>query len=249
MVEAWCEWREIGGYRVVYCREWRHLGEPFLGVGNTKLGRRIITYSIPPDTVRFPGGRSVVTCPGATPWCRMYCYVKNPAKRISWPTNVSKYASNLVLFFEAGPDRFAEMLAEKIRRVQRERNTLKIVRVHVGGDLFSEEYNESIRAVAESLPDYQFYAYTRSWLIPELKASLERLRRLPNFVVYASTDPDTGPPPEGWLEACCVDTAYSPGFKPYTKTVRCREEVAGITCEECKICIYGRASVHWEVIR
>jgi hypothetical protein len=246
--EAWCEWRVVGGYRVVYCRGWKHLGEPFLGAGNDKVGR-IITYTIPPDTVRFPRGRSVVTCPGATPWCRMHCYAKNPAKRISQPMNVSKYASNLVLFFEVGPDRFAEMLAEKIKRVQRARHTLKIVRVHVAGDFFSEEYVEAFRAVAESLPDYQFYAYTRSWLIPELKPSVERLRRLPNFVVYASTDPDTGPPPPGWLEACCVDTAYSPGFRPYTKTIRCREEVAGVTCEECKICIYGRASVHWEVIR
>ena len=248
MSEAWCDWRVVGGYRVVYCREWKHLEEPLLGLGNETVGKRVITYTIPPDTVRFPKGRSITTCPGATPWCRLKCYAKNPAKRISWPKNVSKYASNLVLFFEVGPERFAELLVEKIKRVQRRYNMLKIVRVHVAGDFFSDEYVEAFRIVAESLPDYQFYAYTRSWLIPELVPSLERLKRLSNFVIYASTDPDTGPPPPGWLEACCVDTKYKPGFKPYTKTIRCRGEVADLYCEDCKICIYGRASVHWEKI-
>jgi hypothetical protein len=241
-----CKWVELEGYRALSC-EPKHLGEVFVGVGNTKIGPNIITYSIPPDRVIL-GERVVVTCPGATPWCRRHCYAKRG--RLAFPANASKYASNLVLFLELGKDRFAELLASKIVEVYRRRGLKeKIVRLHVAGDIFSVEYGEALRAVAESLPDFRFYTYTRSWLVPELMPILEKLRKLENFVIYASTDPDTGPPPPGWLEACCVDTSYRPGFKPYTRTVRCLEETAGLTCEQCRICIYGRASVHWEVIR
>jgi len=241
-----CRWVELEGYRALSC-EPKHLGEVSLGVGNTKIGPDIITYSIPPDRVVL-GGRVVVTCPGATPWCRRNCYAKHG--RLALPASATKYASNLVLFLEVGRDRFAELLSSKIREVHsRRRLKEKVVRLHVAGDVFSAEYAEALRAVVEALPDFRFYTYTRSWRVPELAPVLEKLRRLPNFVLYASTDPDTGPPPPGWLEACCVDASYRPGFRPYTRTARCLEEAVGLTCEQCGICIYGKCSVHWEVIR
>lgn len=38
----------------------------------------------------------------------------------------------------------------------------RIIRVHVGGDFFSEEYFRAWMFVAEMLPDIRFYAYTKS---------------------------------------------------------------------------------------
>lgn len=234
-----------GPYEVVEA-EWRHYGEPRIGIKNTKIGT-LPTFSIPPDTVIFPDlGKEIITCPGATHWCRLKCYAKK--KRFRLEKVLKSYVSNLVLFLEAGADEFAGMLASKLRRLEN-KFAAKILRIHVAGDMFSREYIRMWKALAETLPDWQFYTYTRSWRIPELLFELEELRELPNFVLYASTDPDSGPPPEGWLEACCVDTKYKPGFKPYTKTIRCPEETTGITCDMCQICVWGIASVRWEKIR
>jgi hypothetical protein len=241
-----CRRVEFEGYRAFQC-EYAHFGEPVVGVGNSKIGAGIISFSIPPDTVLFTSGRVVRTCPGATHWCRKNCYAKK--NLMSLPRQVSLYASNLVLYLELGPSRFAEALERKLKAVQARRGAEKTLRIHVAGDMFDKDYIEVWRHLAERMPDWRFYTYTRSWRVPELLPYLEKLRRLPNFVVYASTDPDTGPPPQGWLEACCVDRNYKRGFEPYTKTVRCPEETRGLVCAECRICIMGRSSVRWEVVR
>jgi hypothetical protein len=248
--ETFCTWVEFEGFSVYRC-DYASYRKVSVGHYNEKIGN-IVSFSIPTDTVLFTDGRMIRTCPGATRWCRANCYAKKG--RTGMPITMSLYASNLVLYLELGPDSFADMVEEEIKRTQMRYKTEKIVRVHVAGDLFEKDYIEMWRHIAERMPDWRFYTYTRSWRIPGLLPYLEKLRRLPNFVVYASTDPDTGPPPPGWLEACCVDTEYKPGFKPYTRTMRCPGEVAEekgavLQCEKCRVCIFGRASVHWEVIR
>ena len=250
-MSVFCRWVTTPeGYRVYMC-EYKHKKTLTLGERNRKIGE-ILNFSIPPDTVIFTTGRVIRTCPGATHWCRTFCYAKK--NRMEMPNVMSAYASNLVWYLELGPDKFAEKLERALRKLEATGKYEKILRVHVAGDFFEKDYIEMWRHIAERMPDWRFYTYTRSWRVPELLPHLEKLRRLPNFIVYASTDPDTGPPPPGWLEASCVHLDYKPGFRPYTKTIRCpgemAEEVAGrpIPCQVCRICILGRASVHWETI-
>jgi hypothetical protein len=250
--KVFCDWVTTPeGFKVYKC-EYKRYKKFTLGKKNTKIGE-ILNFSIPPDTVIFTTGEVVRTCPGATPWCRRHCYAKK--KRFEWRTTMSSLTSRLVWYFELGPYRFAERLERELRKAET-RGVEKTLRLHVAGDFFEKDYIEMWRHIAERMPDWRFYTYTRSWRVPELLPYLEKLRRLPNFVLYASTDPDTGPPPPGWLEACCVDTNYKPGFKPYTKTIRCPGEVAEekagrpiLPCKKCRVCILGSASVHWEVIR
>jgi hypothetical protein len=214
-----CEWREVEGFVVPVCR-YDHYGDVSIGEGNAKIGL-LYTLSLPPDRVYFTDGRVVVTCPGATSYCRRVCYAK-PKGRHTKPINwaVDYYASNLVLFLEHGPREFARMAAEALRDLSRGKSEEeKVLRLHAAGDIFSAEYAEMIRELAGLLPDFVIYTYTRSWRVPELYPLVEELRRLPNVVIYASTDPETGPPPPGWLEAG-LEVHYDP------RAVRCPEEVA-----------------------
>ena len=234
--------------------EWRHQDQVFVGIGNRKLGENIITLTLPPDRVIFPDvDRTVVVCPGATPWCRRFCYAKARSSQIMIPKNLVFYTSNLVMYLE-DPERFRESLLEKIilasTRVKPIENKF-VVRLFVAGDFPNIKFIELIRSVADSLPKekWQVYGYTRTWRIPEFLPHLNKLRELPHVVIYASTDPDSGPPPEGWLEAAVVDFTYDPEWRPYRRTIRCLEETHGFTCERCRICIFGRSSVHWEIIR
>jgi hypothetical protein len=289
-----CEWREIEGFMVPVCR-YDHYGDVSIGEGNAKIGL-LYTLSIPPDRVYFTDGRVVVTCPGATSYCRGVCYAKPKGKHtkpINWA--IDYYASNLVLFLEHGPREFARMAAETLRELSRGKTEQeKVLRLHAAGDIFSAEYAEMIRELARLLPDFTIYTYTRSWRIPELYPLVEQLRRLPNVVIYASTDPETGPPPPGWLEGglevhydpravrCPEETAKERAFKECEsrgirittcmewrctkklceeyceqrgiptepKMDACYEECPLIiNCDTCRICIYGRSSVYWTLIR
>jgi hypothetical protein len=289
-----CEWREVEGFMVPVCR-YEHYGDVSIGEGNAKIGL-LYTLSLPPDRVYFTDGRVVVTCPGATSYCRRLCYAK-PKGRHTKPINwaVDYYASNLVLFLEHGPREFARMAADALRDLSRGKSEQeKVLRLHAAGDIFSAEYAEMIAELARLLPDFTIYTYTRSWRVPELYPLVEQLRRLPNVVIYASTDPETGPPPPGWLEAG-LEVHYDP------RAVRCPEEVAKerafkecesrgikiatcmewrctkklceeyceqrgiptkpkmdacyeecpllLDCDTCRICIHGRSSVYWTLIR
>jgi hypothetical protein len=289
-----CEWREVEGFTVPVCR-YDHYGDISIGEGNAKIGL-LYTLSLPPDRVYFTDGRVVVTCPGATSYCRRLCYAK-PKGRHTKPINwaVDYYASNLVLFLEYGPREFARMAAEALRDLSRGKaEREKVLRLHPAGDIFSAEYAEMIRELAGLLPDFVIYTYTRSWRVPELYPLVEELRRLPNVVIYASTDPETGPPPSGWLEGG-LEVHYDP------RAVRCPEEAAKerafkecesrgirittctewrctkklceeyceqrgiptkpkmdacyeecpllLDCDTCRICIYGRSSVYWTILR
>jgi Gene product 88 len=70
----------------------------------------------------------------------------------------------------------------------------KIVRIHVSGDFYSAAYVQKWLAIVQACPDVRFYAYTRSWRDPEIRASLERLSRRRNVRLWYSCDAETGQP-------------------------------------------------------
>ena len=61
-----------------------------------------------------------------------------------------------------------------------------IFRVHDSGDLFSVAYIRAWIAIAETLPDVQFWVPTRSHIVPSLLDSILSLAALPNVVVRPS---------------------------------------------------------------
>lgn len=170
------------------------------GKGNLKIGPNVVTYSKP----------AVISCPGATDWCKEHCY----ARRIDDPV----YGVHVV------------NLAHKADVPDLPQGT-QLVRIHVSGDFDSVIYIGRWIAIAKNNPTVRFWAYTRSWRVPELLPGLEQLRALPNVQLFASEDTSTDePPPEGWRRAWIEDNPRKSGMV-------CPEERGRVeNCEACGFC-------------
>lgn len=154
----------------------QHSSGRLLARGNEKLGSSISSFSLPHATD--------ATCPGRTPTCTKLCYV-------------SRYTRRFALSYEH--NRVAAEHHGFVAKMVGEARMVRVVRVHVAGDFYSEAYTRKWIQIARQTPHTLFYAYTRSWRgggVKLLEALIE-LSKLPNFVLNISTDRDTGIP--GWL--------------------------------------------------
>ena len=186
----------------------------YLALGNRKVGR-VWTFSLP----------SFVTCPGASTWCRQHCY----ARRFEQlrPNCRQAYVRNLALSLE--PERFAAHVLGSLPEDAPQ------VRIHVGGDYYSREYIDSWLRICQARPEAQFWSYTRSWSVTALQPNLVRLQALPNLQLFASSDPDMPPPPEGW-RAAFVEC------DPRASGMPCKYQQGQVhSCLECGYCFRERA--------
>jgi len=155
-----------------------------------------------------------VTCPGATSWCREHCY----AKRIGEPV-ASVHLTNTEL----------GCLVPELPIGTR------LVRMHVSGDFDTVQYIQRWTQLAAWNLGVTFWAYTRSWRVPELLPDLEKLRAMPNVQLFASMDESTkDEPPAGWRKAWIEGD-------PRAKGLVCPEERGKVeNCEECGHCFKPR---------
>lgn len=197
------------------------LVQPVIGRGNVKVGP-IPTFSLP----------SRFTCPGATPWCLEHCYAWR-FERI-WPNCRAAYALNLVLSWNTR--RFVKVMHRRIPK------DLPAMRIHVSGDFYSAPYVTMWIYIARSSPRTQFWAYTRSWNVPALLPALERLRALPNFELFASSDPGMPDPPSHWRVAY-LET------DPRANGLPCPHQYGGASsCHECRYCLRpGKGNVVFKI--
>lgn len=105
----------------------------------------------------------------------------------------SKYASNMAM----DPDEILRRLYGEIRALP----AGAVIRIHTSGDFHSRQYVAMWYVLARYNPGVSFFAYTRSWRVPDLVTALDLLRGLPNVTLWASTDETTGQAPDGWPEA------------------------------------------------
>jgi len=202
--------------------------------GNAKMGK-IWNFSIPAyDSVSPIRGEIMRTCPGATRWCRVCCYAQRGFYNL--PKVREGHVNNLLDSLRSDfPDRVVEVL-------QRRRRKPFFLRIHTAGDFYSPEYIEKWMEVARRLPNWRFYFYTRDWLLDDFRPKLEEFKAMDNVTGLASTDEDTGPPPDGWLE---YGINYSYRQREYSEpAIKC----PGITCERCRRCILGRGHT-WTSVR
>lgn len=187
-----------------------------LSKSNTKIGN-IASFSIP----------SKVRCLGKTLWCEKHCYAYK--LEVRFPNVLSSYKRN----FEATKDMFfVDNMEIAIKKLPKK---IKIIRIHVSGDFYSQDYIYDWTNIIANHPDYQFYTYTKAWRITELLPALELMKSLPNLTMFASTDIDTvangEKVPQGWREA------YSGDIQP-KGSVFCPNQAGKIdTCEHCKLCV------------
>lgn len=184
------------------------LGVSF-GEGNEKLGE-IFTFSLP----------SKITCPGSSKWCREKCYGKRYERRRLKCRNA--YDRNLAL--SKTPEKFSGLMIGVIPRI------ITSFRIHVSGDFYSIEYIESWIKICSSFSNIQFWAYTRSWNVRTLIASLEKLRNLSNVQLFASTDTTMPLPSKGWRIAFIEEDSRAEG-------ILCPAQFnESITCLKCGYC-------------
>jgi hypothetical protein len=211
---------------------------PLLKPGNEKLGPDIWSWSIP----------CVVSCPGASDICKQLCYVERYCRRR--PRIRQLYTDNYE-YCQQDPNQFR-------RRMIDECQTKRVVRVHVAGDFYDEDYILCWRTIAERCPRTLFYSYTRSWRLPELMNQLEQLANRPNWKMIYSCDRETGVP-DGPVE--CAYLMHGDGdlppvpvrlaFRNYRRTVMhrargaivCPKETGvrndaarALTCTTCRLC-------------
>lgn len=130
--------------------------------GNHKLPTSTLNFSLPP----------VTTCPGSTAECRKFCYAKKAFRqyknvRTAWIRNLE----------ESKKDSFIKTISDQIKNSR----TVKTIRIHTSGDLYSEEYYNKWIQIAKAFPKLTFYAYTKV-------VTMGKIKRPKNFILLLSDD-------------------------------------------------------------
>jgi hypothetical protein len=199
-----------------------------LAPGNKKTGdsgrfyRSVFVWNIP----------AVVSCPGASEWCLTHCYNADPRADIfpvsAWRDNWS--------WFTYKPQELRARILEQLSSAERP----TAVRIHSSGDFYSQSYILFWIDVIRQCQDVQFWAYTRSWTIPDLLPHLELLRAEPNFELFASWDNTMPHPPNGWRLSLVEEKAEA--FTKQPHDLLCPEQVGQVpNCASCGFCIERRA--------
>ena len=154
--------------------------------GNKKLGSDLIWG------FGLPSGRASI-CVGMTATCRKHCYAVRTEQYRKGAR--ARYEANLKLTRTKG---FARRLRAFLIA-----HHVRVVRIHTG---------RKWRRIVRRSPKVRFFAYSRAWRVPAIRAELEALAREPNCQIWFSVDRDTGLPdgvPESvrlaWLMADAGD--------------------------------------------
>jgi hypothetical protein len=109
----------------------------------------------------------------------------------------------------------------------------KVVRMYVSGDFQNIHTIREWWRLAKENKNVMFYGYTKQWKNPELAKYLPVLRDLPNVVLRASVDMETGyNTPNGWTKAGILEDNNKTG-----KYFTCKSnKQTGLKCDKCKVC-------------
>lgn len=124
---------------------------------------------------------AIPTCPGRTKECERDCYAANLMR--TYPLVDAKYRRNHDIVFHPG---FVDYMIETIPADCE-------FRIHVSGDFFHPDYVKKWIQICATRTDVMFYAYTRSWRIPDIWSQVRKLHFLENVNVNLSVDDETGP--------------------------------------------------------
>jgi hypothetical protein len=195
---------------------------PLLEIGNSKIGKsshlynKVFVWNLP----------VVVTCPGSSKWCLRHCY--NADSRVEkfpidiWNKNLQHFLSD------------EEELERKLVNILKVNLMPIAVRIHSSGDFFSSNYIKFWLRIINQTPHVKYWAYTRSWVIPELMADLTELKSAPNLQLFASWDNTMPISPDGWR----TSVVYTENEILHNKGIICPEQSGkSPNCATCNYCI------------
>ncbi len=129
-------------------------GPPLLTQNSELKKNGVWAWTLPAHWVTLPDGTRFVTCPSAGV-CAAACYAK--AGRWRFPSVLAAHTKKLLMVLADLPGWQAAMIAELAKK----KYAGQYIRIHDGGDFFSEEYARAWLAVAAAHPDKTLYAYTK----------------------------------------------------------------------------------------
>jgi len=154
--------------------------------GNSKLGKDVYTFSLPP----------IKTCTPSEE-CKQFCYARKGFFRMK---NVIQ---SLEKSYQASkkPD-FTDKIITEIQNKQ-----MGLVRIHVSGDFYTDTYVKKWILIASSCLETKFLAFTKR---QDLKIEIEQLAALSNVTILESLDNSIDHKglniPSAVIEGCKYDT-------------------------------------------
>jgi hypothetical protein len=200
---------------------------PSLELGNRKTGKSSRHF----EAVYVWNLPAVATCPGASRWCLQHCYNADDREAV-FPVNL--WVRNWAWCLH----RPAQLAAAVSKQLNAHRGSTAI-RVHSSGDFYSNDYVDLWIGIANSSPRASFWAYTRSWAVPDLRSKLEELRSLNNFELFASWDQTMGEPPATWRRSLVY--SGNPDALEESSLVCPEQSSNRVTCATCLFCVKRRA--------
>jgi len=213
-------------HTLFYAKDIRGPIQVFISKGNTKLGL-LPNFNLPARSFVLNGQR-VVTCPGASLYCRKNCYAQKGVFAMFYNIPLEYIMNYLASLRDDFVETMVKAISEKEEETRREWHRdygkepqVQLFRLHTSGDFYSPEYARKWYEIAKKLPDVHFYVYTRAWVrfeddadvadigmtaaeVNELNAKimdvLKEINQLPNFQVLLSTDEKTGGVPKELLD-------------------------------------------------
>jgi hypothetical protein len=141
---------------------------PLLTLGNGKLGQAIHSWSLP----------AKVTCPGSTSLCRRHCYAAQ--NRYRYPAVIERLRWN---FEQSQKKDFVLRMVKEIRR-----KGCIIIRIHVSGDFYSQEYAQRWLAIMQQCSRPRYFFYTRSFAVAGIGEVIVEMANLKCCRVWYSID-------------------------------------------------------------
>lgn len=207
--------------------------------GNTKVGKGIycINTLAGDKPLTKKDGTQLTnisgTCKGCCKECNHDCYARKAQIRYSAISNLRTWNDNTILAKE-NPKKMFEELGDFL-----DREMVAAVRYHAMGEIPSIEYLDLMFDIAEKYPNVQFYTYTKrfEWL----EEVCDR-RELPNnLCINVSIWHNNYDNPHHFPEFIYDDGTD----KELAKLVHCpavdkNGNETGITCAQCRRCIYAK---------
>lgn len=173
--------------------------------GNRKIPSHIGIFNLP----------RLTTCPGATDWCKRYCY----ARKAEYSYKQVRPYRELNYIISKGKD-FVKLVNQELATCKK-----KVIRIHESGDFYNQAYLNKWEKIIKANPQIHFTFYTKSYALLDFS----RVRRLKNVSAFASVDPTT--PVENLKKARRWHKAYILGESTPKDTFVCTG-----SCKSCSYC-------------
>ena len=155
--------------RILYINGYRggRIKMPLLTPGNSKLGRKILSFSLPAKKTCKP-----------SKWCQEKCYACK-GLFLAFQDRISKcYERN----YQAS---LSDTFIEEINNELAKKRNPSYIRIHASGDFYSQEYIKKWIEIARNNPRHNFLAFTKRM---DLEKELIELALSGNVAIYQSID-------------------------------------------------------------